>query len=208
MGDASHPARETWTVAVMRGGLVSGVMSGWVSAVAMLALVAPASAVCIAPEQIAALTGAHDFIQTRMLKGVARPLVSSGTVAPEPDGVLWTMTQPVRIVTRVTASGITQSIEDAPAQSVGPAAGNNPFISETGLIDLLRGDLSKLDARYEVKRSARAKPEGWRLQLKPKGAALAPYIAGIAVEGCQRIESIAVTQANGDMIRIELKDRP
>jgi hypothetical protein len=118
------------------------------------------------------------------------------------------VTQPVKIVTHVAPASITQSIEDGPPTPVGPAAGNNPFITETGLIDLLKGDLSKLDARYEVKRSARAKPEGWKLQLKPKGAALAPYISGIAVEGCQRVESIAVLQANGDMIRIDLKDRP
>jgi hypothetical protein len=183
------------------------VVSGLVSALAMVA-VAPANAACAAPERIAALTGAHDFVQTRTLKGVARPLVSSGTVTPEKDGVLWTVTSPIKIVTHVSPAGITQSIEDAPPTPVGPAAGNNPFITETGLIDLLKGDLSKLDTRYEVKRSARARPEGWKLQLKPKGAALAPYISNIAVEGCQRVESIAVSQANGDMIRIDLKDRP
>lgn len=188
----------------MRGFVVSGL----VSVLAMIAAIAPAHAACAAPEQLAALTGAHDFVQTRTLKGVSRPLVSSGTVTPEADGVLWTVTSPVKIVTHVTPTGITQSIEDEPAQPVGPASGNNPFISETGLIDLLKGDLSKLDTRYEVKRSVRARPEGWRLQLKPKGAALAPYISGIAVEGCQRVESIAVSQANGDMIRIDLKDRP
>lgn len=192
----------------MRARVVSGSVACAGSALALLAFAGPARAACASPEQVAALTGAHDFVQTRTLKGVARPLVSSGTVAPEAGGVVWTVTSPVKIVTHVGASGITQSIEDGPAQPVGPASGNNPFISETGLVDLLRGDLSKLETRYEVKRGARTGPEGWRLQLKPKAAALAPYISGIAVEGCQRVESIAVTQANGDAIRIDLKDRP
>jgi hypothetical protein len=188
----------------MRGVVVSGLAAGF----ALLALAAPANAACVAPEKLAALTGAHDFVQTRTLKGVARPLVSSGTVTPEADGVLWAVTSPVKIVTHVTPTGITQSIEDAPETPVGPSSGGNPFITETGLIELLKGDLSKLDTRYEVKREARAKPEGWKLQLKPKGSALAPYISSIAVEGCQRVESIAVSQANGDMIRIDLKDKP
>ena len=185
-----------------------GVIASGLLSVAMLALTTPASAACAPPEQIAALIGAHDFVQTRTLKGVSRPLVSSGTLTPEADGVLWTVTQPVKIVTRVTSSGITQSIEDEPAQPLGPAGGNSPFISETGLIDLLKGDLANLATRYEVKRSLRAKPEGWRLELKPKGASLAPYVSSIGVEGCQRIETIAVLQVNGDMIRIDLKDRP
>ncbi|MBI1359090.1 MAG: outer membrane lipoprotein carrier protein LolA [Alphaproteobacteria bacterium] len=171
-----------------------------------LALALPASAACVAPEQLAALTGSHDFVQTRTLKGVSRPLVSSGQVTPQSDGVLWTVTHPIEIVTHVTPTGITQSIEGGPEQPVGPSGSNNPFISETGLIELLKGDLSKLDQRYDVTRGVRARPEGWTLQLKPKGAALAPYISGIAVEGCKRVESITVEQANGDTIRIDLKD--
>ncbi len=198
MGNPSHPAREVEAVAVIRNAMIL--------LVGALALASPVSAACVAPEQLAALSGPHDFVQTRTLKGVARPLVSSGQVTPQSDGVLWTVTRPIKIVTRVTPAGITQSIEDGPEQSVGASGASNPFISETGLIDLLKGDLSKLDQRYDVTRGARAKAEGWLLELTPKAAALAPYISGIAIEGCKRVELITVEQANGDAIRIDLKD--
>ena len=47
----------------MRSSVVFRVIAG----LAMLALTAPANAECAAPEQIAALTGAHDFRQNLRL---------------------------------------------------------------------------------------------------------------------------------------------
>jgi hypothetical protein len=171
----------------------------------MAGLAAPAMAACAKPEELALVRGEHAFAQTRTLKGVARPLVSSGTLETSADGVIWKVTKPIEIVTRIGPKGITQAIEGGPDEPLGAAGANNPFFSETGLIDLLRGDLSKLDTRYQVARSTRTSPEGWRLALTPKSASLTPYVASITIEGCTRVESVAVAQANGDMIRIDLK---
>jgi hypothetical protein len=44
--------------------------------------------------------------------------------------------------------------------------------------------------------------------VAPALAALAPFIASVAVEGCKRAEAVAVSQANGDVIGIDLKDTP
>ncbi len=170
-----------------------------------IVLCAPAMAECVAPEKLALVRGEHAFTQTRTLKGVKRPLVSSGTLEAKADGVVWKVTKPIEIVTRITSTGVTQSIDGGPDEPIGAAGANNPFFSETGLVDLLRGDLSKLDARYKVDRSTRARPEGWKLALAPKSASVTPYISSIAIEGCTRVESVAVSQANGDMMRIDLK---
>jgi hypothetical protein len=101
---------------------------------------------------------------------------------------------------------VTQSIDGGPDEPVGPAGGANPFLSETGLLDLLRGNLSGLETRYTVTRQARSSPQGWRINLAPKSKTLAPYISGIVVEGCNAVESIAVSQANGDAIRVVMTD--
>jgi hypothetical protein len=167
-----------------------------------------AAAACVKPESLAKLSGEQGFTQTRTLKGVKRPLTTNGTLKPEADGVVWTVTDPIQIVTRITSKGVTQAIEGGKEEPVGPAGGANPFFTETGLVDLLRGDLSRLETRYAVQRSTRTKPQGWKLSLTPKAEAVKGYIATIAVEGCQRVESIAVKQANGDMIRVDLKAGP
>jgi hypothetical protein len=168
---------------------------------------APAMAQCLAPEAVAKLEGVHPFVQTRTLTGVARPLVSSGEVEAKGDAVIWRVTKPVEIVTTIGPTGVTQAIDGGPAESVS-GGGNNPFFSETGLLDLLKGDLSGVEARYGVTRGVRKAPAGWTLDLKPKSEALAPYIASISVAGCMRVEAVAVTQANGDVIRVDLKDAP
>ena len=163
---------------------------------------------CAAPETVAKLEGSHPFVQTRTLKGVNRPLVSNGVVEAKGDAIVWRVTKPVEIVTKITPTGITQSVDGGPEEVMGGGASGNPFFSETGLLDLLKGDLTKVESRYEMKRTERKSVAGWVLDLKPKSQALAPYIASINVEGCKRVEAVAVTQANGDVIRIDLKSAP
>lgn len=182
---------------MMRGLIIAGLVA--LSAGA-------ASAQCVKPEQAAALTGKQAFTQTRTLKGLSKPLVSEGDVEAVGDSVIWRVAKPVSIVTKVSPKGITQSVEGGPDEPVGPAGGaSNPFMTETGLGDLLRGDLSTMEQRYTVDRAKRAKPEGWSLTMKPKAKSLSPYIASIVAEGCKRVESITVSQPNGDRIRIDLK---
>lgn len=200
MGEPSYPASKAGAVPLaMRRALQLAALA--------LGLAGEASAACSQPEQLAVLKGEQAFVQTRTLKGMSKPLVSQGVVKPAGDGVLWTVEKPVKIVTRINPNGVTQSIEDGPEAPAGPAAGANPFIADTGLLDLLKGDLSKLPAHYDVRRSVRVKPEGFRLEMTPKASSLSPYITGISIEGCQRIEAITVAQANGDTLRIDFKDK-
>ncbi len=166
---------------------------------------APTFAACAKPETLAKLSGAQGFEQTRTLKGVKRPMKSSGVVEVSGANVMWKVTSPVSIVTKVTPQGITQSVDGGPEEKLGPAAGSNPFLTESGLMDILKGDFSAMEQRYVVKRENRTKPEGWKLDLSPRSAQLSPYIAGVRIEGCKRIEAISVDQANGDSIRIDLK---
>jgi hypothetical protein len=170
-----------------------------------LAVSAPAAmAECARPEALAHLSGKQPFVQTRTLKGMTRPLKSTGEVEATTDSMIWRVLTPMKIVTRISPAGITQSVDGGPEEKLGPAGSSNPFLTETGLLDLLKGDLSKIDTRYDVTREARAKPEGWKMSLQPKSAQLSPYVSAVRIEGCKRVEAIAVDQANGDSIRIEL----
>jgi hypothetical protein len=170
-----------------------------------LALASPAVAQCVAPEVVARMETEQAFVQTRVLAGVPRPLVSRGVVRMDGDSVIWSVTDPFDIVTRVGPSGITQAIEGGPPEPVGAVGDNNPFFRDTGLVDLVRGQLSGLEARYSVKRAKRVGPDGWRLELTPRAASISGYISRIDIEGCTAVDAIAVRQSSGDVIEIQLK---
>jgi len=167
------------------------------------ALAAPAMAECAKPEAIAAPKGEQAFTQTRILKGLKRPIVSTGVVLVDGETVLWTVKEPIEIVTRITKTGVTQAVDGGAPEPLGPE-GSDAVLVQSGLMDLLKGQLSALDTRYSVKRVAREKGEGWRLDMTPKGEQLKGWIAGLDVEGCNRIETVSIRQANGDVMNVAL----
>jgi len=166
-------------------------------------LAAPAFADCAKPEAIAAPKGEQAFTQTRVLKGVKRPIVSTGSVLVEGETVLWTVKEPIEIVTRITKSGVTQAVDGGAPEPLGPE-GSDAVLVQSGLMDLLKGQLTALDTRYSVKRAAREKGEGWKLDMTPKAEQLKGWISGLEVEGCNRIETVSIRQANGDVMNVAL----
>ncbi len=168
------------------------------------ALSAPALAECARPEAVAAPKGEQAFTQTRILKGLKRPVVSTGVVLVQGETVLWTVKEPIEIVTRITKSGVTQSVDGGAPEPLGPE-GSDAVLVQSGLMDLLKGQLSALDTRYTVKRLARDKAEGWKLDMTPKAEQLKGWIAGLEVEGCTRIETVSIRQANGDIMNVALQ---
>ncbi len=181
------------------------ILRGVVGLCISLAVAAPALADCAAPEAVARLESAQAFVQTRVLAGVPRPIVSRGVVRMDGDTVVWSVTDPFDIITRVGPSGVTQAIEGGHAEPVGAAGESNPFFRDTGLVDLVRGQLTDLEARYIVKRTKRTGAEGWRLELAPRASSISGYISRIDIEGCKAVDAIAVRQASGDVIEIQLK---
>lgn len=169
---------------------------------------AQAQSQCVKPEALGPLATKRAFVQTRRLKDIAKPLVSRGMAEPIADGVLWRVTEPVEIVTRITPKGVFQSVEGGPEETVASAASNDPFLADTGLVQLLRGDLQQVESRYESRRSARAGKTGWRMDLTPKSEALRKFISSVTVEGCATLDHVGLTQANGDRIEIDFANAP
>jgi hypothetical protein len=162
-----------------------------------------AHAQCADPFQVAAQTGTSAFVQTRHLTGVRTPLVSRGQAVVAPGRVEWRVTDPIDIRTVITPTGITQSVENGPAQTLGPQ-GADPFTSGAGLFDLLVGDFAAVRTHYDIARLAPAANGSWRLRLTPRAAGLARFVSEIEVNGCSAIDGVAVRQANGDRMEITL----
>ncbi len=160
-----------------------------------------AYAQCADPLRLPAEYGAFAFTQTRHLSGVRNPLVSRGRAVVAENRIDWRVTQPLEIVTVITPSGISQSVEGGPPQRMGGQG--DAFLSSAGLLNLLAGDISALGNHYEIARSP-APGAGWRVRLTPKSQATARFIAYIEAGGCERVSNVEVRQANGDWMEIAL----
>ena len=166
-------------------------------------LLAPsAHAACVDPYSIPVERGRSAFTQTRHLNGVRAPLVSRGEVVIAAERVDWRITDPMDIVTVITPTGATQSVEGGAPQRLGPQGGD-AFLSSAGLFDLLVGDFSALDTHYAITRSNVANGS-WRMRLAPRAANVARFVTALEVAGCTRVESVVVRQANGDWMEIAL----
>jgi hypothetical protein len=148
--------------------------------------------------------GQVSFTQARHLNGVRAPLVSRGVAAIAPGRVDWRVTDPMEILTSITPTGITQSVEGAPAQRVGPQGGGDAFLSSAGLFDLLAGNFSALDAHYAVDRAPNSADGSWSMRLTPRAAGLAQVLSYIDVAGCEHVQNVEVRQANNDWMAITL----
>jgi hypothetical protein len=190
VGNAANLARKARAVS---GALIAAAAVFGASAVA---------AECPAPEAMPTPEGTVAFKQTRALNGVGKPIVSTGDVTVSPDVVVWRVTKPVEIVTRIAETGVTQSVAGGPPKALG-AGGSAAFLSETGLSDLLRQDFTKIGQRYDVERGVRTGAPGWAVALKPKDKRLAPYVKQVSFESCRRLEWIEIDQPNGDKIRVD-----
>lgn len=143
------------------------------------------------------------FTQVRHLNGVARPLTAHGRATISTERVEWRVTSPVDVLTTITASGITQSVDGGAAQRIG-AQGGDAFLGNTGLFDMLVGNFSALDQHYAIARQPARADGGWSIRLTPKAEGLRRFLSYVQVVGCERVAQVEVRQANGDWMEIGL----
>ena len=146
-------------------------------------------------------SGKQNFVQTRQFKGVAKPLVSSGTIELESDSVVWTVTEPVGVVTTINKDGIFQSIEGSAPERISGSQSSVPLVDQSGLFDLLKGDLSRIDEYYVVTTGADTQ-SGWAIALTPRNADMKKFVDTIKVDGCNRVSEIRIEQSSGDTLAI------
>ena len=187
MGGAARAARKAGAV---------------LAALVLIALAGEARAECADPLALPVEHGTMSFTQTRHLSGVRAPLVSRGQAVTTADRVEWNVAQPIAIRTTITASGITQSVENGPAQRIGPQG--DAFLSSAGLFNLLAGDFAALGRHYNVTPNRGGANGAWTVRLTPKSEAFAQMVSYIEVGGCERVSAVEIRQANGDRMEIAL----
>ncbi|MCI4643486.1 MAG: outer membrane lipoprotein carrier protein LolA [Hyphomonadaceae bacterium] len=178
--------------------LKSGIV---LAGLAALSVMAVAEETCPPPETMAALVGEQAFTQTRTLSGVDRPIISNGTVVVSENSVVWTVTAPVEISTRVTEDGIFQSVMGGPETPLNSSGAGNPILTETGLLAIMRGDLSASESYY-TRTMYELAEDGWTTELAPKSETVSPHLTSLTLKGCTELEEITIHQPNGDAVNV------
>lgn len=147
-------------------------------------------------KQPLAAAAAGDFRQEKKSKALRRPLISSGTFRISADGVEWRTEKPFRSTTKISREGITQTRADG-SETFTPfgAAGGGAAEVMSAIFTLDEEAIAKaFDADFS------SEGEGWTLSLSPKDSTVSQAVSAIEVRGGDDIESVLLTQANGDTI--------
>ena len=187
----------------------AGTLSGVIALTILAAVSLPEDALsagrsCPPPSEIAVSDFSRGFVQTRHLKGVSAPLVSKGTVSLDGEIIEWHNRSPVDILTTFGPDGITQSVESGDPEPVAAGGGAVPGLGGLPLANVLRGDLSKLDAYFLISTSAAVENGPWVTVLQPRDSGLADILGTIEIRGCTEVETVTLRRATGDYDVIQL----
>ncbi|MDR3410178.1 MAG: outer membrane lipoprotein carrier protein LolA [Formivibrio sp.] len=149
-----------------------------------------------------------EFVQTRELTGLKKPLKSSGRMLVDKTrGVLWKTEKPIAGTLRVSRQEIVQ--KDGQQILMRLSAEKEPVVKTIGsvLFSLFAGDLATLDRYFSHTGSLQRRDgqRGWELQLTPREPALAHLIQRIELKGAGTAEEVVLRAESGDLTRIEFR---
>ena len=146
-----------------------------------------------------------DFVQTKQMAALKRPLVTSGRlVYSRRHGVLWLIEQPYRIgyvfgderIVEIAADGTRRErgLRDVP----GLAQVSRVFRA------LLGANTTALREVFEV--SVQGDAAKWEIELKPRQAQIAQFLIGLKLSGGRFVERIGIDEAGGDTTQLRLRN--
>lgn len=149
-----------------------------------------------------------EFVQTRELAGLKKPLKSSGRMLVDKTrGVLWKTEKPIAGTLRISRQEIVQ--KDGQQILMRLSAEKEPVVKTVGsvLFSLFSGDLATLEHYFSHTGSLQRRDgqRGWELQLTPREPALARLIQRIELKGGSTAEEVVLRAESGDLTRIEFR---
>jgi hypothetical protein len=137
-----------------------------------------------------------DFVQTRTLAALSRPLKASGSMVLAKDkGVIWTLKRPVALTYVMGPKGL--MVVDGDGGKVRKGAGEAPMVAQMGRIfqALAQGDWHVLDSFFTV--TGEGDPARWEVNLLPNAQAAA-FVKRVRLNGGKFIDRVRVDEPAGD----------
>jgi len=158
-----------------------------------------------------------DFVQTKTIKALSRPLVSKGQIWVGPnEELVWQLVMPIKSTMVLHQEGVRQYNKHDELQS----EQNHAVIAELSkvFLALLAGDMQQLQSMFSFQFLCGGKDESqkansvsdaiensaWELILKPKVKNISELMTEIVVSGADRVDIIRFTETRGDSTQIQL----
>ncbi|CPR15463.1 FIG027190: Putative transmembrane protein [Brenneria goodwinii] len=148
-----------------------------------------------------------DFSQQREIKGMAKPLKSSGQLLIARDkGLWWHQAMPFSLTMVLDDKRMVQVMNGQPPQIV--TAENNPQMFQFNhlLRALFQADRQVLEQNFAINFTDLGK-QRWRLVLTPKTSPLDKLFNAITLNGREFLDGIALDDRQGDMTKITLSNQ-
>jgi len=168
--------------------------------------VAAEAGACSSPDQLKVENLDRAFEEQRFLSGMKSPLESEGRLKIAANKITWHMTAPFDVETVLAPEGITQSVDGAAAEPVGPGASQIGTSIAQAIADLIQGRWSRLESLFEITKPASDSGANWTVALHPRDQNLQKILSSIEVLGCTDISEVHVAHPNGDKEVIRFKD--
>jgi outer membrane lipoprotein-sorting protein len=170
----------------------------WLSAFSLAVIAADDASLAAITAQIEQhATIRADFVQTKQMLALKRPLISSGKLLYSRDhGVLWQIQQPYRIsyvlgedkIIEIGADGVRKqrNLQDLPG------------MAQVGRIfrAILGGNTASLRSYFSV--SGQGNREKWSIQLSPNQAQIKQFLSGLQLEGGEFLDRMRINETSGD----------
>jgi hypothetical protein len=146
-----------------------------------------------------------EFTQSKQVAALKRPLVTSGhLVFSRRHGVLWQIEQPYRISYVLGEEHIIEITADGTRRERGLR--EVPGLAQVGRVfrAMLGANTATLRELFEV--SVQGSPDQWEIELKPRQAQLAQFLASLHLSGAHFVESIRISEASGDTTQIRFRN--
>jgi hypothetical protein len=143
-----------------------------------------------------------EFVQTRTMADLARPLVTRGRmVVWGAGGVIWQIEKPVR-ATYVLRDDSTLEIAADGTRTV-RSARDDRGAARIGRVlrAVLKGDARTLGEWFEA--DPRIAGERWSLALAPRQGPLAFYVKSVQISGAEFVHSVRIVEENGDTTQMQ-----
>ncbi len=145
-----------------------------------------------------------DFVQTRSLAALSKPLrASGGMVLSRDSGLLWQLRKPLALTYVVGPKGVLEVGPDGKRRT--RSAQEVPAVAQMAKVfqSLLQGRWNVLEEHFVI--TATGRPERWDIVLAPRAQAAA-FLKSIRVSGGRFIDAVRLEEASGDRMDLAFEN--
>ncbi len=138
------------------------------------------------------------FIQERIIKGMAKPLNSSGQmIISKEKGLWWQQTKPFEMTMLMTQTVMKQKTGNQQPQVITAADNAQLFQFNSLLSALFKADKTTLEKNFSFKFTDKGN-DRWEIQLTPKVSPLNKIFKKITLSGKNHLEQVFIDDKQGD----------